>query len=191
MAARQVGGGVVDMPDGTQQTTAGAGKSIPTVDATSGTIDLALIDAVFQAGAYVQTMWELVTLRSMNKYQSFNAAYDSLVGFLDDPAKESLESMGNFAILLFAGAASLRGIADPCNAKVSMPGLAPPDSAILPENAEKPSEPASTLPRKSGRYSKKFGAFVIGAMGASAAGIAVVSVIGNRDKKTFPTPGEF
>jgi hypothetical protein len=147
------------------------------------TLDSAFLHAAFEAGAYVQTLSELVVLRGLGKYVQFDAVYDRLNQFLDDPTIAALDHWGLAFAGLFGAAAAHRGIPDPCGYRIIFPGLDPPDPAIVPETAPDKAEIDVTEPPTAEPQSPPFykNPTVIGlGLGAAALGLVLGLIVSAR-----------
>lgn len=139
--------------------------------------DLVLMAAVDVVG-YVQTMWELITLRSLEKYIWFDRSYDVLEAFLEKPSRWTLSK--NIAAItnVLSGAATLRGVPSPCPGSVMLFGLTPPDPTIKAINA--PEDPDERYPLHTMRMLNKsrtvYGSFMLGTMAASLVGLSAAAV---------------
>lgn len=111
-------------------------------------IDATLLRAVANTAAYVLTTWEVIAVRDLASYATFNATYDALQGFVDSPDANTLEH----DLFLFAGffgaLASRRNIADQCAVAAGFEGLYPADPATIPANlATDPTGDVAVLPQ--------------------------------------------
>ena len=184
-AADSTVGAIVENPDGSVSSDMNFGVILRPVPRLGG-VDGKLVAAVFEAGAYAQTMWELIQLRSLEAYQTFDASYDTLVNFLDDPSRGALHKYGVTITQLFSNAATLRGIAATCPAASPLFGLLPPDPSILPENLPEDFDPIELpprAPRHAVRHNKTFGGAVLGTMFAGAAMLGGAALISSATRR--------
>ena len=130
---------------------------------TANVLNQTLVDAAASLGGYILTFWELVVLRGFDN-GTFNAAYDAIERYVDNPTAADLDRHVLLFAALFGAAASRRGLADGCG-QITFPGLWPADVRTLPQNLP---DGDVTQPHPQTSTSKKLSPVLVTSLGAAA-----------------------
>lgn len=154
---------------------AGVKDPLPRVDFQKATVDAALVDAAAQATGYALTTWELQTVRALGTYRLANDLYDAAEAFADAPSARALARRGVQTSILLAALAQLRQVPDPCGVVVKVPGISPPDPAVVTPTLPRAPAPAAPAPRERGR---KVGYAIVGGISAATIGLVLAALKG-------------
>lgn len=164
------------------------GVELPRVREDVPYVDPRLPDAVAEAAAWVDTMWEVRTILASGVYPDVTRMSIIAGLYLAFPRAGNLERYGTDLTTFLLAAAQARGAQQPCGVLVRLDGLAPlmvqdpqdipdADGGIEEPDDDVPEPPAPALRHRAAlQPSRSFGHLVMGGMLATAVGLTTKAV---------------